>query len=137
MYNPNFNATVILDTVLPLIFGEDVPAPVLQLPNDDSSATLRQYRREEESLLRRWEVCYSYWKDGTEMVSVDAPSFKGETYVALHASWMNYESTSAPYLTLYAGDRIWRSKVKVEDNASLEDQARAMARAVLEAYENF
>ena len=53
MYNHNFNATVILDTVLPLIFGEDVPAPVLQIPNDDSSATLRQYRRKEENLLRR------------------------------------------------------------------------------------
>lgn len=136
MYNNHYNSTVILNTVLPLVFGEDIPTPVTRLPEGRGDGTHVRYRRETESLLHRWEICASKWEDGAEMVSIDTPSFKEGKYIALHAVWTNYKDT-APYLSLYMSDRIWKSEVKVEDGATLEDQARAMVQAVLEAYERF
>lgn len=135
MYNNNFNSDSIMATVLPIVFGADIPTSVTRLPESKGDGTHVRYRREAEDILRRWEVCASQWEDGAEMVSIDTPSFKGGKYIALHAVWMNYKSAPAPYLSIYMGDRIWKSEVKTEDGATLEDQARAMVQAVKDAYD--
>lgn len=123
MKNYRFNAPAILNTVLPAVFGDNVPAP---LTDKDQTS----YYHDGEDILRRWRVTLCHWEDG-EAVYVQAPAYKGDTYTnQLTAVWRDFDD--CPCLSLFQGGEHWEKGIAYYD--STEDQARAMVDKIKEVY---
>ena len=127
MFNPDFNTSAALDAILPIIFGDDVPA--------ETASNLSWYYHEKEDDLHRWEVSVYHAEDDGVVLTIHAPAFKEGKYTyQMTATWTNY-STSHPYLCMYAGGRDWHNDLPMGE--TIEEQARLMATGIKEAFDRF
>ena len=129
MFNPDFNTSVVLDAVLPVIFGDNIPTPI------ETANNLSWYYHEEEDNLHRWEVTVYHEKEGGEVFSIHAPSFKEWRFTnQMKAIWTNYID-STPYLSTRENGRDWYSNVSWK--GTVKEQAFQMANEIKEAFDLF